>query len=197
MALRNEELVAISQHLLYELQMLIGTARILEAMDSLEKSDFETRVTYNALLESFCMHARVLLSFLYDDNPKKDDVVAGHFFDPGYWFLKRPQMALVLEKLRTKISKRVAHLTYYRTMTGSEEAWEYAKIADEVVLLFGRFRDLAPVGTLSSAFCEFLEEIIPSHSLFPRADSHSEEAAGPYQGGVSVLPDPGRTSAPD
>jgi hypothetical protein len=188
----NNELLAASEHLLYELQMLFGTAKLLASMDSSRNEDVETRITYNALLESFAIHVRALLDFLYNDGPLKDDIVASDYFDSGYWFLKRPNKPSLLEKVHKNIiNKLVAHLTYFRLNVGREEAWEYGKIANEIAVVFARFRDLVYKGHVSPAFYEFMETLIPSHSFFPGARDSEEQIEGNYyQGGVSVMPDP-------
>ncbi|MFC1975657.1 hypothetical protein ACFLXQ_04605 [Chloroflexota bacterium] len=190
----DEEIVTVKEHLLYELQMLLGTAKILVTIDPSNENDFQTVVIYNALLESFSMHARVLLDFLYNDKPHKDDVVASDFFDPDCWFLKRPQKSPLLEKLHKNVNKRVAHLTYYRLKVKSKEVWEFTKIANEIAVIFGSFRDLVYEGSVSSPFYEFLEGIVPAHSFFPKDSSDKQEDDSSFQqGGVSLMPYPGIT----
>jgi hypothetical protein len=41
---------------------------------------------FNLTLESFVIHARALLQFLYAETPRPDDVIAEDFFeDPSAW----------------------------------------------------------------------------------------------------------------
>ncbi len=62
------------EHLAYEVQMLRGTAELLRGPELL-------RMVSNAVIESFGLHLRNLIEFLYEDMPEVDDLVAGDFFD--------------------------------------------------------------------------------------------------------------------
>ena len=77
----DNDLLAISDHLLYEIQMLFGTAQALLTFEDSNHVDFEKKVIYNSLLESFTVHSRVLLDFLYSSDARRDDVIAEDFFD--------------------------------------------------------------------------------------------------------------------
>jgi hypothetical protein len=190
----DEILLKASEHLLYELQMLFGTARLLARLEIAGESDFQDVVVYNALLESFTIHGRALLDFLYNDNPYKDDIIASDFFDPGYWLLKRPAKSPLLKTFHNDVHKRVAHLSYHRLSVKPDEVWDYMNIANEIGLVLGRFRDTTSPHGLSQTFCEFLEGVAPSYKFFPTAKSSvREEDDKFYRGGVSLMPYPGIT----
>lgn len=75
----------------------------------------------NALLESFTIHLRSLIDFFYLDsmNAKSDDVLAEHFFtDHDRWKQCRPYHSKEqLAKIKNRVSKEVAHLTYTRNQS--------------------------------------------------------------------------------
>ena len=72
-----EKLQKASEHLHYEAWMLVSTAQALAgAQQGLDAA----QIRVNALLESFVIHARVLMDFMYDDKPWNDDVAAMSFF---------------------------------------------------------------------------------------------------------------------
>jgi hypothetical protein len=70
----DDELRKVSDHLFYEVWMFNILA------DSMMSGIFGEGVLNNAVLESFCVHSRVILDFLFSQKPKKDDVVAEDFY---------------------------------------------------------------------------------------------------------------------
>jgi hypothetical protein len=80
----RDELQKASNHLAYEWQMFNETAEKLgqPALDA---------VTRNAFIESFAVHARILMAFLFREGRiDSDDVLGEHFFsEPSIWFNKR------------------------------------------------------------------------------------------------------------
>jgi len=88
----------------------------------------------NAILESFCIHVRGLMDFLFNENPRPDDVVAGDYFeDPGNWVEVRGEMSDFLKIAKVRVGKEVAHLTYGRLdVTPDKKKWEFLKIFGEL-----------------------------------------------------------------
>jgi len=64
------ELKEVSEHLHYEVCMLTSLAR------GIASGIAGQGPILNALLESFVVHVRVLMDFLYNKSPKPDDVIA-------------------------------------------------------------------------------------------------------------------------
>src|SRR5208283_4896134 len=108
-----------SEHLLYEHSMIRGTT------DAIPSGDFGTSVFKNAPLESFAIHIRALLDFLYNDNLKIDDMAAEDFvLDPKVWKKTRPQLSRNLMKIKNRVGKEIAHLTYARLeITEEAKSW--------------------------------------------------------------------------
>ncbi|MGC9967908.1 MAG: hypothetical protein ABSE08_21200 [Syntrophobacteraceae bacterium] len=113
-------------------------------------------VINNALLESFTIHTRILLDFLYAASPKKDDVIAEDFFDdPAKWCNKRPQKS---EKVlvHRRVGKEIAHLTYARQkVTQETKPWAFIEIANEVNRCLQLFLDLLPLELLGQSWDEY------------------------------------------
>ena len=124
-----------SEHLLYEFSMFNSLA---QAMMS---GVFGQGALYNAVLESFTLHARVLLDFLYAEKPKVDDVIAEDYFDtPADWLTARPKKTEQLGVIHKRVGKEVAHLTYARLdVTAEEKQWQFAQIANEMNAVFDTF----------------------------------------------------------
>lgn len=133
----QDELVAVSEHLYYEIEMLNGTAFGLASGIAGES------VLKNALLESFLLHSRILLAFLYYDNPRNDDVIAENFVSD--WALNRPPESPIFKEIHFRVGKEIAHLTYKRlSVTEETKQWRFLDIAEEVSRVLHIFVRRAP-----------------------------------------------------
>ena len=94
------------KHLLYEVRMLAETRRKLLA------KEFDDNWGSNALIESFCVHARNLNEFFLEYSNRPDTLKASSFTDDGY---KLPRRTKKRRALFIKIDKQIAHLTKQRT----------------------------------------------------------------------------------
>ena len=142
---RSEEVIRKAyNHVLYEFSMLHATARLMQ------KPRLE-RAADRALLESFVIHMRNLLDFLYN-TPKKDDIAAEHFVPAATWRSARPQLSTVIRDARKRAPKEVAHLTYTRlSATDKDIPWPVPGIVKEVSEAFNKFVDLAKANRPSLA----------------------------------------------
>lgn len=125
-----------SEHLFYEYWMFNSLA---QAMAS---GIFGQGALNNAVLESFTLHARILLNFLYAWEPKPDDVIAEDYFDePSQWLTVRPEKTETLNvMIPTRVGKEVAHLTYARLdITAEAKQWPFIQIANEINTVFNAF----------------------------------------------------------
>ena len=110
---------------------------------------FGASSVHNAVLESFALHARNLLHFLYPENEKKDDVLACDFFDdPDTWTNLRPDVSATLKEVRRKTNKQCAHVTYERIRLESQperKGWKFGQIAVGIEQIIGMFiRNVPP-----------------------------------------------------
>ncbi len=129
-----------SDHLHYEYRMLTEMARVMASGTTYE------RAIKNSFIESFTIHARVLLKFLYDENPRLDDVIADDFFPTSQeWKEVRPEMTKILKKIYGRVGKEVAHLTYARQdVTPETKPWNYPQIAHDIMVSFNEFLRIVP-----------------------------------------------------
>jgi len=140
----HEELRTTSEHLEYEFQMLVDTAR---AIDS-ERFD-RKGMLHRALVESHLIHTRNMLDFLYPDpcKARTNDVIADDYFDdPDEWEQVRPRIQ-DLGQLQSRISKLLAHLTYYRQKL--DRNWYSQPVTDQIVAAFEKFLHAASETTLN------------------------------------------------
>lgn len=116
------------EHISYEIQMFDFTARKLGQgnLDLLEN---------NAMLETFLIHARCLLDFLYPAATlRPDDVIADDFFDdPQVLHSALPKNLPMADFLRKRTGKEVAHLTYKRLNIDREQKlWNFTEICQQL-----------------------------------------------------------------
>ena len=186
----DADLIAISEHLLYEISMLFGTAEALATSVEPDESNVGARIVHNALLDSFAIHARVLLDFLYDDDPRHgDDVTAGDFFDSAdRWKKSRPAKPGLFDPVHRGVAKRVAHLTCFRSDIEPEERqWKVRQIAEEIANVLGRFFQLVPVSRICMKFREFISETVDAEAATWTLETF---ASFSDDGGVSLSLDP-------
>ncbi len=150
----EEELRKASDHLCYEFWMFTNLARVLGAGISGEQ------VIKNAALESFTIHARILLDFLYpreDRPPHPDDVIAADFFDdPATWTDNRPEKSARVKDVHKRVGKEIAHLSYCRQeVTPETKPWYFAAIAEEVDKVVKTFLSLVPFELLDERWEEY------------------------------------------
>lgn len=151
----NDRLRKASDHLFYEIAMLNGLAQGLASGIAGES------VINNALLESFAVHARALLDFLYRDEPRyEDDVVAQHFFaTPEQWANARSAKTKTLERVHRRVAKEVAHLTYARQqVTPQAKGWPFMDIAKDINTVIDDFLGMLPDDLLGPRWNEYKKE---------------------------------------
>ena len=141
------ELTRASNSLYYEIWMLLNLGRIMSVGIGRESVFIN-----NALVESFMIHARVMLEFLYAENPRKDDIVAEDFLpDTEQWQDIRIPKTELLETVHNRVSKEAVHLTYARLeQTPETKQWAFLQIAEDFELVFDQFLELVPTYLLGS-----------------------------------------------
>ena len=95
------------RHLLYEVLMLMGTRECIYAGEA------ET-IKHNALVESFCIHARLLIDFFEGHKPASAET----FAEPTYVAFKEGPLAHSIVK---RINAQIAHLSLRRTVDPSRK----------------------------------------------------------------------------
>lgn len=121
----------------YELWMLYSLANILAV-------DYKgTGVIHNALLESFLVHARILIEFFFKDEEYKDTVRASHYIESGNsWKNIRPQKTKLIDETEKNAHKYLAHITYTRLKDKKE--WPFIEITNEIDSVMKVFMENLP-----------------------------------------------------
>ena len=146
----DKELQTASDHLSYEFWMLEKVARAMAYGITGEGP------VKNAFLESFCIHARVLMDFLYSSAARPDDVIAEDYFSSEEeWHKQRPQEPSRLRADRERVNKRLAHLTYTRLgVTNENRQWEILQIYQYLEEALRRFLWCIPQNRLGQKCIE-------------------------------------------
>lgn len=141
-----DELLEASNHLHYEIWMLSSLA------NGIASGIPGQGPIANALLESFVIHVRAIMDFLYADNPQADDVVAEDFFgDPEQWKTTRPALSQSLSQAKRRAGKEIAHLTYARlNVTPETKPWSFVQIANEISTVMSVFLQNVPKDKMGS-----------------------------------------------
>ncbi len=101
----DEEILG--EHLPYELWMLRQTYEKL-------RSPLANKVLRNALIESFCIHARLLLEFFGNKKGRRaEDYTGGSY--------KAVHLVNLTKTERDKLNTQIAHMTGQRTVDSSEK----------------------------------------------------------------------------
>jgi hypothetical protein len=137
----TKELIDAAPHIDYEIRMMTESASELQARTP------EPTVVYNALLESFLVHARGLIAFLFPERwaNRMDDIAATDYYRD--WPNDRTKESPAFEDLYERIGKEIAHLTYRRA-TSPTSGWRFLEIATEIQEVFDAFLLLVPDSSL-------------------------------------------------
>ena len=105
----------------------------------------EDSCIYNALLESFVLHASVILDFFYKPPVKPDDARAVHYVRDADAFQKAlPSFEQKFGGFTRKRNKEVVHLSYRRLYVRPEEKrWGAEKITKDIRRIVDIFLDHA------------------------------------------------------
>lgn len=150
-ALRSESL-----HVAWALRQLLATARHLGERHTAGVSVMADPLDA-AALECFAVNARALAHFLWrqrgDRGVRKDDAVAGDWFDEGTW--EPEPLPEELAEVAERTGWGVAHISYTRLREHPE--WDYEGIAHRIAYRFAWFLVDAEPGRVAPGLREWVE----------------------------------------
>lgn len=124
----DEELLAFSrEHLYHEITMLY------EVTLKLAKKEADP-LSGNALIESFGIHAAIILDFMFNKKKKSDDAVASDYIiDKEKWKKTISGYRKKLNFIYRRRDKELAHLSYERLkVTETTKQWSFVAICREI-----------------------------------------------------------------
>ncbi len=131
----KDELHGALEHIIYELNMLIAVS------NGLASGVFGKSVLNNSIVESFAIHSRNLIDFLWPEKPKNDHVIAEDYFrNSEEWEKIRAPLPDILRKARIRAHKEIAHLSYDRIKVKKDEKpWDFISISKLISDSMDRF----------------------------------------------------------
>lgn len=141
------------EHLLYEIGMLWETAARLGSPPA-------DAVTRNALIESFGIHLRLVVDFLYEPARRPDDVCAEDYVADGAKSHRaRRRLPRVLRTATRHTDKQVAHLTFKRYRgSAPQKRWTPLRLLDLVRPALRAFREHALTRRLHPNVRQYIDE---------------------------------------
>jgi hypothetical protein len=169
-----------AHHLIYEVEMVAGLVWRLLRHQALfltwdgdanplmkEIMDMAGR---NADIESFGLHTRILVDFLYDQRGKETDAIARDYVnDPSAWQRARPKKPRDLKLVNERVGIEVAHLSYLRSAPSKD--WPYPKIWDALRSVLREFVSQVDPDRAGKDVIERMREVLeapitdPQHAL--------------------------------
>ncbi|MCK5603499.1 hypothetical protein KAR91_16560 [Candidatus Pacearchaeota archaeon] len=110
--------------------------------DSYPTVPWDSKFLTNVILESFLVHTRAIIDFLYLDKSKYDDDIfaADYFSDPDEWNKLRGTKTSLLEETKERANKMIAHISLFRlTVKPEEKGWPVGEIVREIDCLLKLF----------------------------------------------------------
>jgi hypothetical protein len=142
----RQELIDAAEHVCYEIWMLHHMGRALAY--GLPGNG----PILNAFINSFAIHVRNLVDFLYEKKPNKkpDAILAEHYMANGQdWAKMRPALTKKLKDAKIRCDKQVAHLT---TRRQKKESWNFAEIVRELHSPLAKFVNSIDLSLLGEHF---------------------------------------------
>lgn len=134
-------------HLLYEIQMFVGSNRFLTDDAYRIRCDAnDEQFVVNMLVEVFAIHFRNLIGFFYGDlgTVRPDDVLAVDYCEHRVWETRRPLKSESLKVAEKRANKQVAHLTSRRHLADHpEKRWYVPALNEEIKAIFREFLSVA------------------------------------------------------
>jgi hypothetical protein len=159
-----EQLAAyFAEHIRYEMQQLIN------ATDAITRQFPIHNGLQYMILESFAIHLRNLISFLYPFSKQENDVCAEDFYKNfNTWHKLRPTISSTLEHTKIRADKEVGHLTTLRQFgTPESKKWDVTLLIDEVMPILKLFCETSDKVRLSSDFDPIWKQYEYSKTLRP------------------------------
>jgi len=129
-----------SGHVWYEIWMLLSVGCAL-AGPLLGEG-----VARNAFVESFALHARSLVGFLFGGKVRPTDLIAADYFDSAArWAKLRGGMPPELRVIGPRVRGEIAHLSYERlAVTAETKGWDVPAIVKAIAGLGDKFAGAVP-----------------------------------------------------
>jgi hypothetical protein len=151
------------EHIRYEMQQLIN------ATDAINRQLAICNGLQYMIVESFAIHLRNLITFLYPYSKRENDVCAEDFFvDANKWQSLCPAISVILKNAKSRADKEVGHLTTLRQFgTPESKKWSVSDLIDEVMPILKIFCEAADKVELINCFKPIWDQYVYTKRLRP------------------------------
>jgi hypothetical protein len=163
------------EHLQYEIRMLVWSAAILAGLLPIKAEGRLAWAIHDGLLNTFAVHARNLIAFLYSRGTKKKkrptDVVLQDYVDDDTVSKHLPPIDPLLSEALEKANKQVAHLTLERIEYEKDlkrKAWRFMELTQKILRAFSVVAPHIPPSRMSASLKERLSK---SQLMIPSLDT--------------------------
>jgi hypothetical protein len=186
-SLSNEELAEYADHhITYELEMLRWTTAVMGSLAPAREEGQLAWACNNAFLNSFSMHARNLIDFLYLRSFGRDrptDIIIQDYIDEGALAHHLPPITPLLRQAKRKADKQAAHLTLDRlSYEKSGKEWSFVQIVADIM---GAFRAIAPLFPETRTTESFRQLISQPHFLIPAVRTNPTYSGDKIPNGIA------------
>jgi hypothetical protein len=154
----SELLEYAENHIQYEYDMLFWSACVLAFLAPIGGQGHIGWVVFNGLLNTFSIHARNLIQFLYANSMgkvKQSDVIIEYYVNEVDLSNNLPVISKLLDEVIIKANKQVAHLTVERIEYEDHgKAWNFIEIANEILQIFSKVSEFIPDTKISKSLKE-------------------------------------------
>lgn len=137
-----------NEHLQYEVDMLVWSAGILAFLARHMREGYLPWAINNGLLNSFALHARNLINFLYSRSIGKDyptDIVLEDYISDEATLEHLHEKTPLLEEALIKSNKQVAHLSMERIQYEQEgKEWKFIELSKQILKAFSSIAPHVP-----------------------------------------------------
>jgi hypothetical protein len=137
-----DELKEASRHLFWGMRYLSERLEFFTRFSN-KGNEGEIGGILNSIHDSFLIHARRMIEFLYNtsDLVYDNDLIAEDYFEsPEIWRMLRPALPDVLERERKDVGKLLAHFTYQvKEYPSGRIKWETSDIYVSIFTAFQKF----------------------------------------------------------
>ncbi len=185
--LTDDELRAYAdQHLKYEIDKLLSSTAILPALSQVKNDGLISWAANNAFLNTYSIHARNLIDFLYSGSSGKGyptDILVEDYIDSAVLVKVLPSIPPLLEEAKRKADKQVAHLTLERIeYEKGEKAWRILEVTRHIMAAFFHLGPHFPESRTSREF----RGLISAPSIFFREVTPTLVRDGPDVIGIEL-----------
>jgi hypothetical protein len=143
------------EHLQYEIDMLIWSAGVLAFLAAKKAEGYLPWAINNGLLNTYSLHARNLINFLYSRSKRTDyptDIVLEDYVDANVITNSLPAITSHLEEALFKANKQAAHLSMDRIQyEQSGKEWGFIELSKQILVAFAAIAPHIPSGRISDS----------------------------------------------